>query len=92
MAYIAVKRRMGPIGDPFDQSMFDRVVVDVIHMPPEIEVVAYGMFPIPTLPSIIFALCVAMRGTVTFRNRPRESALDGAPPPGVIGVSRRHAP
>ena len=46
-----VKSRMRPIRQPFDQAMFERVDVDVIHVCSEISLIANQVFPITALPN-----------------------------------------
>ena len=52
--HIPVKRRIGPIDSARHQPMFDRVVVDVIHVMFEIDLISYLMFPETSLPQVGF--------------------------------------
>ncbi len=46
----------GPIFKPLNQSMFDRIIMNIIHMTLEVMFIAYLMFPEPALPNANFAL------------------------------------
>ncbi len=45
-----VKSRIRPIRQPFDQTMLERIDMDVIHMRPKIRLIADQVFPISALP------------------------------------------
>ncbi len=66
--YIPVKRGPGPILNRFYQPMFHRIVVNVIHMPVEIQLIPDGMFPETSLPYRSFSLFDMRR--VPFFSRP----------------------
>ena len=51
LLYQPMKSRMRPICQPFDQAMFDRIDMDVIHMGRKIRIIANQVFPITALPN-----------------------------------------
>ena len=52
--HIPVDRRIGPIDSARHQLMFDRVVLDVIHVMFEIDLISYLMFAETSLPQVGF--------------------------------------
>ncbi len=50
---------MRPLYHARNQAMFDRVVMDVIHMSGKIIVIAHGVPPESPLPQAISTFCVA---------------------------------
>ena len=55
----AGKRRMRPLADQLHKTMFDRIVMNVIHMPGVIALIANGVFPITALPDAPLSLAQA---------------------------------
>jgi hypothetical protein len=45
-----MKSRIRPIHQPFDQTMLERIDMDVIHVRTKIRLIANQVFPISTLP------------------------------------------
>ena len=75
--------------------MFDRVVMDVIHMAGEVGFIADLMFPISMLPDGLFALLQARRigrAPVCIRAMLGERALDQTPASREIRIVRRQRP
>src|SRR3989338_1971438 len=50
LRYQAMKSRMRPVRQPFDQTMLERVDMDVIHVRTKIRIIADQVFPISALP------------------------------------------
>jgi hypothetical protein len=67
--------------------VFDRIEVDIVHVTREIVIVSNRVLPKAALPQRIFASAIRPKRGVKRGQSPRESALDGAPPPGKIRVS-----
>jgi len=85
-----VKSRIRPVTHPFDQAVFQRIDVDIIHMRPEIRLVAYQVFPITALPNAAFATPKAYRGSMfAVRQGFGKAGLDQAPSGGKIRVAWR---
>ncbi len=53
---VAVKAAVRPISNSRDNPMFDRIVMDVVHVALEVGVVPDCMLPIPSLPNAFLAL------------------------------------
>jgi hypothetical protein len=49
-----MKSRMWPIHQPLDQSVFERIDMDVIHMGAKIRLIANQVLPISALPNAPF--------------------------------------
>ena len=50
IAHITVEGGVRPVGHPVDQSVLDRIEVDVIDVALKVSVVAYCVFPVSALP------------------------------------------
>ncbi len=48
--HVMMKRGMGPIRRPLNQPVFDRIILNIIHVVFQIFFVPYGMFPKSALP------------------------------------------
>jgi hypothetical protein len=57
-----MERRKRPIPNPRNETMFDRVDMDVVDVTLEVALVANGMLPIAALPDAAFALGDAAAG------------------------------
>lgn len=81
---ISVVGRPRPVFDSLDKPVLDRIVMNVIHMPLKVLLVANLMLPKPALPNAPLALAAALRTLVTFgpagtKIPPREARLDSGP-------------
>ena len=72
--------------------MFDRVVMNVVHVVPVVPCIQEGMFPETPLPQCALPIGMAGGRFTRLAKCPREPAFDGAPPPGVISVARWQGP
>ena len=61
--YITVKRRVRPIGNLFDVTMFYRIVMDVVHISFPIGFIAQSMLPENSLPNPALALIQSTYGS-----------------------------
>lgn len=83
-----MKRRMRLILDRLYPAMLDRIMVDVIHVPRIILIVADSMLPKPSLPDTPFSTVRANGGTRFIgSNCVDEANLDGFPSIGEIRVA-----
>src|SRR5438105_3258543 len=94
---VAVKRRPGVTLDALDQTMFDRIPVDVIDAPLEIIFVADRVLPEPPLPDGSFTTgdpggALGALSTPGGQESSREGFLDLGPSGGIVGVSARQTP
>ena len=87
-----MKRGIWPIHRLFNQTVFDRVEMDVVHMMLEIHIIGDSVFPITSLPERVLAFLVACDRKAGFYDRMSERALDRAPPTREIVVARRQGP
>lgn len=53
-ADITVKRRMGPVLDRGNESVFHRIEIAISEMALEIALITHVVFPIPALPNAAF--------------------------------------
>jgi hypothetical protein len=83
-----MERRKGPIPNARDETMFDRIDMDVVDVTLEVAFVANGMFPVPALPYAALALGRAAAGNpFASRQVVREYRFDQPPARGKIGVA-----
>lgn len=81
---------IGPIDGALDMPMFNRVVVNLIHMMLEIALIANPMLPIPALPDATLALRDPTGATLLLQGQAAgEAGLDQTPAQGVIGIALR---
>lgn len=85
-------RRQRPRGRARHEAVLDRVVMDVVHVPGEIVIVAEQVLPKAALPEVELAAAVPVKANVVVRQRPAESGLDCPPPSRVVGVVRWQGP
>ena len=97
LADISVKSGIGPIPDPRHERMFHGVPVNVIHVTPEVLIVANRVVPESSLPDVAFLAMAARRGRAARRQivvgqgqgHPR---LDQFPAYREIGLAFRERP
>ncbi len=77
---------MRPVGDAGDETVLDRIDVDVIDVTGEVVVVAYRMFPVTPLPKTVFATCISNEGKACGHDRAGEMAFYAAPAVGVVSI------
>lgn len=69
-----------PIHNTRHVPMLHRIPVDVVHMPGEVDFVAYQMLPIPSLQDAAFALVDAAGASMFVKRKiAREPSLDEPP-------------
>jgi hypothetical protein len=87
-----MKRGIRPIAYPGNKTVLDRVVMDIIHVRPQIIFIAHGMFPKSPLPHVIFTLGILFDRRARLLQSPRETGFDQAPAVRIICVARRQRP
>jgi hypothetical protein len=95
MRHIPVKRGVRPVAWCRNQAVFDRVVMDIFHVAPEILLVPDCMFPKPPLPDSLFLFPQARGGREGFMANaalPRKGGFDKPPPGRKITVTGRQSP
>ncbi len=93
----SAKRRARPIHRRADVAVFDRVEVDVVHVPLQIAIITNLVLDEPTLPDRAFPLPLTRgghrrQGDTCREDRSGESRLDKSPSRRVVVVSRRQLP
>ncbi|KIU45223.1 hypothetical protein QU42_14535 [Bradyrhizobium sp. UASWS1016] len=87
-AHVAMKRRMWPIAYPCDMPMLQRINVAVLNMTRVIGLVAYQVFPEPTLPDSAFvARDTNVAELFVLWKHSCETVLDQPPACGEIGIA-----
>src|SRR5437868_10691916 len=84
-----MKRRMGPIAQTRHESMLDRIVMDIIHVPNKIRLASYCVFPKSSLPQRVFAVAMTLDRETRCNDMPREMTFDVAPATRKVSVSGR---
>jgi hypothetical protein len=75
--------------------MFDRIIMDVFHMPDIIDLIPDHMFPVSSLPNRFFMLRFTRSTQGEWVGNAHLSGkirFDQSPAPGEIGISRRQCP
>jgi len=90
----APKRAVLPVGRRLHQPVLHRIVVNVIAMPVEIVLIAYGMLPETPLPNTGLTTPYHRRRYAAYGPLipPAESSLDPAPPCRKIRIAVRECP
>jgi hypothetical protein len=77
--YSSMECRIAPIGHVFDQAMFDRIEMHIIHMRAEIAFITDEVLPISPLPDASFSTPLSHQGAALAVGYPfREQKLDKA--------------
>src|SRR5258708_22756142 len=80
---------MRPVGDPRDQAMFHRIVMNVIHVRHKVVLVADGMCTKSSLPECKLAVCMTADADACSEQAGAEMSFDSAPAPREIVISFR---
>ena len=84
-----MKRRVRPVADLGHETMFYRIVVNVIDVPGQIFLVADRVLPETSLPQSLFSALVALETETVSDDLAREQAFDALPTSGKIRIVLR---
>ena len=93
----AVESRIWPIRNPLHQSVLHRIIMNILHVTPQVIIVANPMFPEPPLPDVLLAAAPARRAgrpTRPLFTTPgaSEAAFNQPPTHGKVAVILRQTP
>src|SRR5260370_26717031 len=87
--HVEMKRGMRPVANASHQAVFHWIVVNIVHVPDEIVLVANGVFPVTSLPEGKLTVRVATHRYSCSEQVSAEVSFDSSPTPGKIRVARR---
>ena len=84
---IAMKRRVRPIADAYDETMLNGIIVNIINVSGEIGFVADRVLPVTPLPKREIAVAISPDRHPRREQRAAEMPFDAPPPSRIVGIS-----
>ncbi len=89
MTHVTMERGIRPVGNVRDETVFDRIDMDIIDMTRKVVFITYRVFPVTVLPNPVLASWIRNERRPFGNDGAGEMGFYAAPAIGVVGIVLR---